>query len=125
MAGATTQRCRCRSTSTSGIHRVGCCRGWARSVSTSRMSTGCSTRAPRSESGSDPAALRRGVLLRALRIVALGLLLHAAAHWLMATREFRPMGVLQRIGLCFGIAGLIAIDTRPRTQWLVFGALLL
>jgi len=80
---------------------------------------------PRIDAGSDPAALRRGVLLRALRIVALGLLLHAAAHWLMATREFRPMGVLQRIGLCFGIAGLIAIDTRPRTQWLVFGALLL
>src|SRR5438552_13049156 len=30
---------------------------------------------PRIDAGSDPAALRRGVLLRALRIVALGLLL--------------------------------------------------
>jgi predicted acyltransferase len=80
---------------------------------------------PRIDAGSDPAALRRGVLLRALRIVVLGLILHAAAHWLMATREFRPMGVLQRIGLCFGIAGLIALQTRARTQWLIFGALLL
>ena len=79
----------------------------------------------RIDAGSDLSALRRGVLLRSLRIVVLGLILHAAAHWLMATREFRPMGVLQRIGLCFGIAGLIAIDTRPRTQWVIFGALLL
>jgi predicted acyltransferase len=80
---------------------------------------------PRLDAGADHAALQRMVLLRALRIVALGLLLHAAAHWLMHTREFRPMGVLQRIGLCFGAAGLIAIHTRPRTQWLIFGAILL
>jgi predicted acyltransferase len=80
---------------------------------------------PRIDAGSDRAALGRGVLLRALRIVVLGLLLHAAAHWLMATREFRPMGVLQRIGLCFGVAGLMAIHTKPRTQWLILGALLL
>jgi predicted acyltransferase len=73
----------------------------------------------------DPATLRRTVLLRAVRIIALGLLLHAAAHWLMQTREFRPMGVLQRIGICFGVAGLIAIHARPRTQWLIFGAVLL
>jgi predicted acyltransferase len=80
---------------------------------------------PRIDAGADRAALRRGVLLRALRIVVLGLVLHAAAHWLMHTREFRPLGVLQRIGLCFGAAGLIAIETRPRMQWLIFAALLL
>ena len=80
---------------------------------------------PRIAAGTDPAGLRRTVLWRALRIVVLGLVLHAAAHWLMQTREFRPLGVLQRIGICFGAAGLIAIHTRARTQWIVFVAILL
>ncbi len=80
---------------------------------------------PRLAAGADAAALRRGVLWRALRIVVLGLVLHAVAHWLMNTREFRPLGVLQRIGICFGVAGLFAIHTRPRTQWLAFVVLLL
>jgi predicted acyltransferase len=80
---------------------------------------------PRMAVGGDTAALRRTVLLRALRIVVLGLVLHAVAHWAMHTREFRPLGVLQRIGLCFGAAGLFAIYTRPRTQGLVFIGMLL
>ena len=67
----------------------------------------------------------RAVVWRALRIVALGVLLHAIAHWAMGTREFRPMGVLQRIGVCYGCAGLLALHTRARTQWLVFAALLI
>jgi predicted acyltransferase len=80
---------------------------------------------PRVEAGDDPAVLRRTVLVRALRIIVLGLVLHAVAHWLMDTRAFRPFGVLQRIGLCFAVAGLLAIETRPRTQWVAFGAILL
>ena len=35
---------------------------------------------PRIESGADPAALRRGVLVRALRIVVLGIALHGQPH---------------------------------------------
>jgi predicted acyltransferase len=66
----------------------------------------------------------RAVVWRALRIVALGLVLHAVAHWAIGTREFRPMGVLQRIGICYGVAGLLALQTRARAQWLVFWALL-
>lgn len=66
----------------------------------------------------------RAVVWRALRIVALGLLLHAVAHWAMGTREFRPMGVLQRIGVCYGGAALLARHTRARTQWGVFAAIL-
>ena len=66
----------------------------------------------------------RAIVWRALRIVALGLVLHAVAHWAIGTREFRPMGVLQRIGICYGVAGLLALQTRARTQWLVFWALL-
>jgi predicted acyltransferase len=81
--------------------------------------------AARVEAGHDPGALRRSVAVRALRIIALGLVLHAAAHWAMDTRAFRPFGVLQRIGLCFAAAGLLAIHTRGRTQWGVIAAILL
>jgi predicted acyltransferase len=80
---------------------------------------------PRIDAGADARALRRTVWLRALRIVLLGLLLHAVAHWAMDTRAFRPFGVLQRIGICFAAAGLLAIHTRPRTQWLTFAAILI
>jgi predicted acyltransferase len=80
---------------------------------------------PRIDAGSNASALRRTVFVRALRIVVLGLVLHAIAHWVMDTRAFRPFGVLQRIGLCFAMAGALAIHTRPRTQWLAFGAILL
>jgi len=80
---------------------------------------------PRIDAGGDHVSLRRTVLVRALRIIVLGLVLHAVAHWLMDTRAFRPFGVLQRIGLCFAVAGLLAIETRPRTQWIAFGAILL
>lgn len=66
----------------------------------------------------------RAVLLRALRIVALGLLLHLASHLAMGTPAFRPMGVLQRIGVCYVGAALLALHTSPRTQWLVFAAIL-
>jgi predicted acyltransferase len=66
----------------------------------------------------------RAVLLRALRIVALGLLLHLASHLAMGTPAFRPMGVLQRIGVCYAGAALLALHTSPRTQWLVFAAIL-
>jgi len=65
------------------------------------------------------------VLKRGLRIVVLGLVLHAVAHWSMNTPAFRPFGVLQRIGICFALAGVLAIETRPRTQYLIFGAILL
>lgn len=67
----------------------------------------------------------RAIVWRALRIVALGLLLHAAAHWTMGTPDFRIMGVLQRIAICYGCAGLLALHTRPRTQWFVFAAILI
>ncbi|WP_242108863.1 acyltransferase family protein [Luteimonas aquatica] len=81
--------------------------------------------APRLERGADRARLRREVLLRAARIVGLGLLLHLIA-WLALDREyFRPWGVLQRIGVCFAAAGLLAIHARARTQWCVLAALLL
>jgi predicted acyltransferase len=72
-----------------------------------------------------PGASVRSILWRALRIVALGLVLHALAWWLMDTRALRPWGVLQRIGICYAAAGLLAISTRPRAQWIVIAGLLL
>ena len=80
---------------------------------------------PKLEAGADPAALRRDVLLRALRIVVLGLALHALWWICLGDHPLRPMGVLQRIGLCVAAAGTLAASTRARTQWAVFGALLL
>lgn len=80
---------------------------------------------PALERGTAVPALRGALLWRALRIVLLGLALHAVAHWLLDTRAFRPMGVLQRIGLCVAAAGLLALHARPRAQWFAIVALLL
>ena len=74
---------------------------------------------PRREAGTPPAVLRRAVLWRAAKIVALGLALHVLAFWLLDRPSFRPWGVLQRIGICFAVAGLLALYVRPRTQWAV------
>ncbi len=80
---------------------------------------------PRAEAGAARAPLAKAVLLRAARIVALGLALNLLAWWLLDRPYFRPWGVLQRIGVCFAVAGVLAIHTRPRTQWLLAGGLLL
>lgn len=79
---------------------------------------------PQLERDRPVAALNRAITLRALRIVALGLLLHAAAALLIPERNFRLLGVLQRIGLCIAVAGPVALYLRPRAQWLLFAALL-
>ncbi len=76
----------------------------------------------RVDAGVDAATLRRSVIVRALRIIVLGLVLHAVLYWLVGTRAFRPFGVLQRIGICYAAVGLLAIDTGKRTQWALFAA---
>ena len=38
---------------------------------------------------------------------------------------FRPWGVLQRIGLCFAVAGMLATLTRAKAQWTIIALLLL
>ncbi len=79
---------------------------------------------PRVEQGGDRAALSRTVLVRALRILGLGLLLHFLAWWWLDLPHYRPWGVLQRIGICFALAGMAAIWLRPRAQWLLLGGVL-
>lgn len=81
--------------------------------------------APRVGSGAALGPLRSAVVWRGLRIVALGLLLHGLAWWLMNKPEFRVMGVLQRIGLCFAVAGVAALHLRARGQWVLLLALLI
>ncbi|WP_187775834.1 acyltransferase family protein [Luteimonas suaedae] len=80
---------------------------------------------PRVESGGDPRALQHGVLVRALRIIALGLALHLLAWWTLELAHYRPWGVLQRIGICFLVVGSLALYTRARTQGYLLAALLL
>lgn len=77
-------------------------------------------------SGNDLAGLRRSLVMRGLRIVALGVLLNVVAWALIDHRAFRALGILQRIGICFMAAGFIHLRwPRPRTQWLLIGAILL
>lgn len=79
---------------------------------------------PRVEAGADPRRLRRAVLVRAAKIVGLGLGLHLLAWCLLDLEWFRPWGVLQRIGLCFAAAGLLATASGARVQWGLIAVLL-
>jgi predicted acyltransferase len=79
---------------------------------------------PRVETGTPSSTLTRAVLWRSAKIIALGLLLHLLAFWLLDKPWFRPWGVLQRIGVCFAVAGLLAIHATPRAQWALVIALL-
>ncbi len=80
---------------------------------------------PRVDAGAALAPLRNAVLLRGLRIFGLGVVLHLLAWWLMDKPEFRVLGVLQRIGICFAFAGVAALYLRVRGQWVLLLALLI
>lgn len=79
---------------------------------------------PRRESGVPAAELLRPALWRAARIVALGLLLHLIGMWVSDREHLRLFGVLQRIGLCFAAAALIALYMPTRAQWIALFVLL-
>ncbi|MFZ6749437.1 acyltransferase family protein [Undibacterium sp. Ren11W] len=82
--------------------------------------------APKLERNTDLVELSRSVVGRGLRIFALGLALHLIAYWLIEGRQFRLMGVLQRIGICFAIVGMIVIHVRSvKIQWLIIAAILI
>lgn len=82
--------------------------------------------------GAPKAPLRRAAIGRAARIVGLGLLLNLVAWLAIPEAHLRIPGVLQRIGVCFALAALLAVDTGPRLRDAVlvvllagYGALLL
>jgi predicted acyltransferase len=80
---------------------------------------------PKLEKGEASATLVRGAMLRALRIVLLGLALHLLDTWLTPGEYLRIPGVLQRIGLCFAGVSLFAVYTKSRTWWIAIAVLLL
>jgi predicted acyltransferase len=80
---------------------------------------------PKLEQGVARATLLRGAMLRALRIVLLGLALHLLDKLLTPNEYLRLPGVLQRIGLCFAGVSLFAVYAKPRTWWMAIVALLL
>lgn len=74
--------------------------------------------------GLRPGATLKPVLWRSLRLVLLGLCLHAVAMWAYDKPWFRPWGVLQRIGLCYAVAAIVALRFGARAQWLLIAILL-
>lgn len=67
------------------------------------------------ERGATPGGMIASILRRTVVLFALGLFLNSLGF--MAFSEyFRPMGVLQRIALCYLAAGLIIMWTGPRGQ---------
>lgn len=79
---------------------------------------------PRIEAGAAKPPIRRAAIRRALRIVGLGLLLNVVAWLAIPEAHLRLPGVLQRIGLCFALAALLAIHVRGAARDLVGVALL-
>ena len=82
----------------------------------------------RLEKGARPADLARKIVSRAAVIFLLGLFLNAFPFTDFPGRpeSLRIMGVLQRIGLCYLLAGLIIVGLpRPRTRWVAGGLLIL
>ncbi|MEN9309978.1 MAG: hypothetical protein RLY77_103 [Pseudomonadota bacterium] len=75
--------------------------------------------------GLRPGASLSKLWLRALRLVAVGMGLYLLAMWGYDKAHFRVWGVLQRIGLCYGVAATLALTLRPRMQWAVIGGILL
>jgi predicted acyltransferase len=80
---------------------------------------------PRLEQGVAPGVLVKAALWRALRILVLGVAINLLAAWLLPYAHLRFPGVLQRIGICFAAVALFAVYTRPRTQWITIGGILL
>lgn len=76
------------------------------------------------EKGTAKGAIAKSVVRRALILIALGLLLNTVACFALPWMEsFRPMGVLQRIGLCYLAAALLVLWHSPRALVVWFVAL--
>jgi len=77
----------------------------------------------RVESGAVTRDVYLKIIKRTLIIFAIGLFLNGLPHFPFA--EWRIPGVLQRIAVCYCIASIIFLNTRPRTQVLIAIGLLL
>jgi len=81
--------------------------------------------APRMEQGADRGVLLRAALVRALRIIGLGLLINLLAALLLPDAHMRIPGVLQRIGICFAAVAAFQLYANARLQWSAIVVLLL
>jgi len=79
---------------------------------------------PRAEQGVDRTDLLRTALWRALRIVALGVVINLVAWGLLPGAHLRWPGVLQRIGVCFAGTAAFAIFARPKVCLVAVAGLL-
>lgn len=85
------------------------------------------------EQGVAPAAMHKGLAKRVVSLVLLGMFLSAFPLVTFAadSKLFGPLlstrflGVLQRIGVCYGVAALLFLHTSVRTQRIVLAACLL
>jgi len=69
--------------------------------------------------------LLRTALIRAARIIALGLAIHLLDVLASPDNHLRIPGVLQRIGLCFAAVSVFALYTGPRSWWAAIATLAL
>jgi predicted acyltransferase len=80
----------------------------------------------RLDTGAGRAALARKILWRAVLLVALGLLLNLLGFLALEREHYRIPGVLQRIGVCVLVGGLIFLAAGARgAAWAAAGLLLL
>ncbi len=79
--------------------------------------------AKRLASGASRATVARQVVVRAVILFLIGVALNGFPHYDLST--IRVMGVLQRLALCYGAAGLLLVYTSSATWRAVIAALLL
>ena len=80
----------------------------------------------RVDAGGTQTDLEWKILKRSLLIFFISLfVLHAFPYTLEKLSRIRIPGVLQRIAICYCFAALIFIKTKPKTQWMIAGGLLL
>lgn len=77
----------------------------------------------RVESGAVTRDVYLKIIKRTLIIFGIGVLLAGIPHFQLD--DWRIPGVLQRIAVCYGVASIIFLNTRPRTQVLIAIGLLL
>ncbi len=77
------------------------------------------------EKGASRASIVKAITRRTLILVALGMLLNLVGLFLLPWNEsFRPLGVLQRIGICYFAAAILTLYFKPRGLAVWFVALL-
>lgn len=81
--------------------------------------------AKRLQSGSDQKTLYTHILIRTAKLVFFGFLVNGLLNFAWFS-SMRWAGVLQRIGICYGVVSIMAMNSKPKTQaWMFAGILVL